>query len=81
MLTVPFFYECEILNLHRDIFIVKTQFLIVDLTHKLISNNFFGVKMDFRFRKKKNGTVATYDNWPQVRVYGFPANKEMKINK
>ena len=26
--------------------------MFVDLSHKFNSNNFFGVKMDFRFRKK-----------------------------
>ena len=31
---------------------VKTQSLFVDLTEKLISTNFSGVKMDFRFYKK-----------------------------
>ena len=45
------FYECEIPNSHRNVFIVKTQFLFVDLTDKLISNNFSGAKEDFRFRK------------------------------
>ena len=59
MPTVPFFYECEIPNSHRNIFIVKTQFLFVNLTDKLISKNFSGVKMDFHFRKI-NGTVGTY---------------------
>ena len=37
----------------QNIFIVKTQLVtLADLSHKLISNNFSGVKMDFRFRKK-----------------------------
>ena len=31
---------------------VKTQLIFVDLSHKLISNNFSDVKMDFRVRKK-----------------------------
>ena len=31
---------------------VKTHFLFADLCDKLTSNNFSGVKMDFRFRRK-----------------------------
>ena len=50
--TVPIFYECEIPDSHRNIFIVKTELLFVDLIDNLISNNFSCVKMDFRFRKK-----------------------------
>ena len=52
MPTVPIFYEWEITDTHRNIFIDKTYSLFVDLSDKLISNNFSGVKMDFRFRKK-----------------------------
>ena len=52
MPTVPIFYECEIPDLHWNIFIVKAEFLFVDLTGKLISNYFSGMKMNFRFCKK-----------------------------
>ena len=58
MPTIPIFYEKEIPNSHRNIFIVKIQSLFVDLRGKLISNNFFSRKMDFRFTKI--GTVGTY---------------------
>ena len=46
------FSEWEIPDSHQNIFIVKTELLFVDLTDKLISNIFSGVKMDFRFLKK-----------------------------
>ena len=52
MPTVPIFYEWEIPDSHRNIFIVKTLSLFVDLSDKLISNIFSGVKINFRFRKK-----------------------------
>ena len=52
MPTVPIFKEREIPDSHRNIFIVKTQSLFVDLRGKLISNIFSGIKMDFRFREK-----------------------------
>ena len=52
MPIVLIFYEWEIPDSHRNILIVKTQSLFVDLNGKLISNNFSGVKMDFRCRKK-----------------------------
>ena len=52
MPTVPIFYEWEIPDLHRSIFIVKTQSLFIYLSYKLISKNFSGIKMDFRFREK-----------------------------
>ena len=44
-------HEREIPESHRNTFIIKTQFLFVDLIGNLISN-ISGVKMDFRFRKK-----------------------------
>ena len=47
MPTVPIYYDWEIPDSHRNIFIV-----LVDLTGKLISNIFSGVKLDFRFHKK-----------------------------
>ena len=52
MPILPIFYEWEISDSHRNIIIVKTELLFVDLIDNLISNNFFCVKMDFRFRKK-----------------------------
>ena len=50
--TVPIFYEWEIPDSRQKIYIFKIQSLYVDLNGKLISNNFSGVKMDFRFHKK-----------------------------
>ena len=52
MPSVPIFYEREISDSHRNILIAKAYSLFVFLSHKLISNNFSGVEMDFRFRKK-----------------------------
>ena len=52
MPIVLIFYEWEIPDSHRNIFIFKTQFLFVDSRVKLISNIFSCVKMDFRFHKK-----------------------------
>ena len=53
MPTVQIFYEGEILDSHWDIFIAKTYSLFIDLTHKLISNNFSGEKkIIFAFAKK-----------------------------
>ena len=52
MQNIPIFDESEFPDLHRNISIVKTQPLFVDLSGKLISNNFSGVKMDFHFHKK-----------------------------
>ena len=52
MQTVPIFYEGEISNSHPNTFIVKTESLFAHLSGKLISNNFSGVKIDFRFHKK-----------------------------
>ena len=49
MRTVVIFYEREIPDSYQNIFIVKTQSYFVDFSDKLISNNFFGVKMDFHF--------------------------------
>ena len=60
MPTVPISYECEIPDLHRDNFIVKTQFLFVDLTGKLISNSFSGVKIDFHFHKNSEQLAHMY---------------------
>ena len=59
MPTFPIFYECEIPDVHRNIFIVNTHSLFVHLIDTVISNNFSGVKIDFRFRKKSE--VGTYD--------------------
>ena len=45
-------FTSEIPDSHRNIFIFKTQALFDDLSGKLISNIFSGVKIDFRFHKK-----------------------------
>ena len=66
MPTVPISYECEIPDLHRDNFIVKTQFFFVDLTGKLISNSFSGMKMDFCFYKKQLTLMAVYKRYYHV---------------
>ena len=60
MPTVLIFYEWEIPDSHRYIFIVKTQSLFVDLNHKLISDKFSGVKTDFRFDKKSEQLALVY---------------------
>ena len=52
MSTVPIFYEREIPESHRNIFVVKSKFLFVDLRNNFTSNNFNGMKMDFRLREK-----------------------------
>ena len=52
MPTVPIFYEWEIPDSPRNIFIVKTELLFVNLIDNLIFNNFSGVEVDFRFHKK-----------------------------
>ena len=52
MPTVPIFYEYEIPDSYRNIFVVKTQLMLVDFSDKLISNNFSHVKTVFRFHKK-----------------------------
>ena len=46
------FLRYKIPDSHRNIFIVKTRSLFVDLSSKLISNIFSGVKIDFLFHKK-----------------------------
>ena len=39
---------------------IKTYFMFVELSNKLISDKFFGVKIDFRFRKKSEQLALMY---------------------
>ena len=48
----------EIPDLHWNIFIVKSQSLFVNLSDKLISNNFSGEKIYFRVHKKSEQLVV-----------------------
>ena len=65
--TVPIIYEWEIPDLHRNILIIKTKSLFVDFSDKLTSNNFSGVKKDFRFCEKSE-KLSLMRLWVAVKV-------------
>ena len=74
MPTLPFFYEWEITDSHRNIFIVKTQSLFADLSDKLISNKFSGVNREFLI-----GTYALKKGLKSWDAFFFSLFKSMEV--
>ena len=68
-------------NWHKNIFVVKTQSLFVDLTGKLISNNFFGVKMNFHFPQNRNSQHLCCKYNKDLNYYAGGLNISMKTLK
>ena len=83
MLIGPLWHKCQLFRfftnekfpIHAGIsFIVKTEFLFVDLSGKPISNNFSGVTMDFCFRKKSEQLTLMI-----MASFSSPASESLKM--